>query len=181
MSIRAAGIFLLVALLPSAQGQETWRHVTEQGDVRHADRPFAGAVAVALPGSSRWAAGTMPADGKADGNTAPPDVAHGEEAELVVLRPSAEETVRAAGGELKVSLAGDFEMPPGSRLLLELDDVEAAWRGEPPEVILTAVWRGEHRLRARLLDVDGRELASSREVRFYKQEPSVATPSPGAP
>lgn len=178
MNIRAAGLCLLAVLLPSAQGQEIWREVTENGDVRYADRPFAGAVAVALPGSSRWTGGTMPAREEDDRDTPkPPDAPGGNGQELLLLRPAAEETVWGAGGELEVTLAGDFELQTGSRLLLDLDGVEAEWRGKPPQVRLNAVWRGEHRLRARVLDAEGRELASSREVRFYKREPSVTKPN----
>ncbi len=176
MNIRVAGILLLAALLPSAQGQDIWRHVTEHGNLRYADRPFAAAALVALPAPSGWT-GTMvpaPAPATESKNTPPADSAHAGLPSLELLRPTEQETVRGAGGELKVLLRGDFEMEHGHRLLLELDGAEAEWMGEPPEVVLNNVWRGEHRLRARLLDEQGRESASSREVVFYKREPSLA-------
>ena len=75
------------------------------------------------------------------------------------------------GGTLDVTIEADLEFEPGSRL--ELDGVETRWRGEPPAVRLSEVWRGEHRLRARLLDAPGEELASSEEIRFYKRQTSV--------
>lgn len=185
MSIRAACILVLAALLPSAHGQEIWRQVTEDGDIRYAGRPFAGAEPVVLSGSSRWnpAAPPPPAGETAQRshNAPPPDAAPGNGAELALLRPAAEQTVWGAGGELKVSLAGDLELPPGGRLLLELDGAEAEWLGEPPEIIVNSVWRGEHRLRARLVDAEGRPLASTPEVRFYKREPAVANPSATSP
>lgn len=185
MSTRAARILLLAALLPSAQGQEIWRQVTESGDIRYADRPFAGAEPVALSGSSRWApAAPPPPAGEATQrkqNAPPPGAAPGSGPELTLLQPAAEQTVWGVGGELTVSLAGDLELPPGGRLLLELDGAEAGWRGNPPEVILNSVWRGEHRLRARLVDAEGRELASTPEIRFYKREPAVANPPATSP
>ena len=181
MNIRAAGILLLAALLPSADGQEVWRQVSAEGDVRYSDRPFAGAEAVPLRAPLPWAAAPLPARRHDGGDTASPRAVAGEVPELAILRPSPEETVRAAGGELLVTLAGGFAAPEGGRLVLELDGAEAAWRGEPPELILKEVWRGEHRLRARLLDVRGRELASSPEVRFYKREPSAIRSAPDPP
>lgn len=181
MSIRAARIFLLAALLPSAQGQEVWRQVTEDGDIRYADRPFAGAEAVSLSVSPRWTPAAPPAPAEdatqSERDSRPPDAAAGSEVELALLRPAAEQTVWGAGGELAVSLAGELEPPPGGRLLLELDGAEAEWRGNPPEIVLNSVWRGEHRLRARLVDAKGRELASTPEIRFYKREPAAANPS----
>lgn len=187
MSIRAACILVLAALLPSAHGQEIWRQVTEDGDIRYADRPFAGAEPVVLSGSSRWNPAAPPPPPPAgetaqrSHNAPPPDAAPGNGAELALLRPAAEQTVWGAGGELKVSLAGDLELPPGGRLLLELDGAEAEWLGEPPEIIVNSVWRGEHRLRARLVDAEGRPLASTPEVRFYKREPAVANPPATSP
>ena len=174
MNIRAAGILLLAALLPSAQGQDIWRHVTEHGDLRYADRPFAAAAPVTLPEPSGWTGTMAPAPATEARDTLPQDGANASLPSLELLRPTEHETVRGAGGGLKVMLRGDFEVQPGHRLLLELDGAEAEWLGEPPEVVLSNVWRGEHRLRARLLDEQGRERASSREVVFYKREPSLA-------
>ena len=185
MSIRAARILLLAALLPSAQGQEVWRQVTEDGDIRYAGRPFAGAESVALSESSRWTPVTpqAPAGEAAQrGRDSPPlDTAPPAGVELALLRPAAEQTVWGVGGEITVRLAGDLELPPGGRLLLELDGDEAQWRGNPPEIVLNSVWRGEHRLRARLVDAEGRELASTPEIRFYKREPAVVNPTATLP
>jgi len=97
------------------------------------------------------------------------------------VQPAPEETVRGSGGALRVTVAAGREFEPGSRLVLELDGVETGWRGEPPTVTLYDVWRGEHRLRARLFDPRDRELASSEEIRFYKREPSVARPGERTP
>ena len=181
MNVRAAGILLLAALTTSADGQEVWRQVSAEGDVRYSDRPFAGAEAVPLRVPPDWVAAPLPARGKAASGADRTPGPAGEATELAILRPSPEETVRAAGGELLVTLAGGFAAPEGGRLVLELDGAEAAWRGEPPELILKEVWRGEHRLRARLLDAHGRELASSPEIRFYKREPSAIRAAPDPP
>ena len=181
MNIRAAGILLLAVLLPSARGQDIWRQVTEHGDLRYADRPFAAAAPVALPEPSGWTDTMAPASATEARDTPPPDAAHAGPPSLELLRPTEQETVRGAGGEFKVLLGGDFEMEHGYRLLLELDGAEAEWLGEPPEVVLNNVWRGEHRLRARLLNEQGKELASSREILFYKREPSLGESPSNAP
>lgn len=176
-----AGLLLMAGLLPALQAQEIWRHVDERGSVHYADRPFAGAVRAGLPETFRWAgrAADLPRNAERRPKAAGPQ--EGAGSELAIMRPAPEETVRGSGGALDVTIAADGEFEPGSRLVLELDGAETVWRGEPPTVTLSAVWRGEHRLRARLLDARGKELASSEEIRFYKREPSVVAPGLQAP
>ena len=176
-----AGLFLFVVLLPAAQCQELWRHVDEQGVIRYADRPFLNAVRVELPGPGRWAATTAPSPGPAPAERRTGVAFEGPPPTLAITQPAAEATVWGAGGELEVALAMGEAPEDGSRLVLELDGAEAVWRGSPPLVRLTQVWRGEHRLRARLLDADNRELAASEEVLFYKREPSSMKTPAGSP
>lgn len=171
-----AGLLLMAGLLTALQAQEIWRHVDEHGAVRYSDRPFAGAVRVKLSGPSRWSAPAPATPRLAERRPESIGPREGAGPELGIVRPAPEETVWGSGGGLEVRLAAGSEFEPGSRLVLELDGVEAAWRGKPPEIRLDEVWRGEHRLRARLLDAQGRELASSEEIRFFKREPSVAKP-----
>lgn len=176
-----AGLLLIAGLPPALQAQEIWRHVDERGSVRYADRPFVGAVPVELPGTSRWTGRAAEAPGNEDRGPKAAGPRADAEPELAIVRPAPEETVRGSGGALDVTVAAGREFEPGSRLVLELNGVETGWRGEPPTVTLSEVWRGEHRLRARLLDARGKELAASEEVRFYKREPSVAGPGERVP
>jgi len=175
-----AGLLLMAGLLPAQQAQEIWRHVDECGSVRYADRPFAGAVPAGLPETSRWAGRATDVSGNEKRGLKATGSRSGAAFELAIVRPAPEETVRGSGGALDVTVGAGREFEPGSRLILELDGVETGWRGEPPTVTLNGVWRGEHRLRARLLDAQGKELASSEEIRFYKREASVAIPVPAA-
>ena len=176
-----AGLLLMAGLLPVSQAQEIWRHVDEHGSLRYADRPYAGAVPLDLPETSRWAGQTTDAPGNEERGPEAAGSLAGAEPELAIVQPAPEETVRGSGGALDVTIAAAREFEPGSRLVLELDGVETGWRGEPPTVTLSEVWRGEHHLRARLLDARGEELASSEEIRFYKREASVIKPGQRAP
>lgn len=176
-----AGLLLMAGLLPASQAQDIWRHVDERGSVRYADRPFAGAVPVELPETSRWAGRAADVPGNEEREPIAAGPPGGAEPELAIVRPAPEETVRGSGGALEVRIAAGREFEPGSRLVLELDGVETVWRGEPPAVTLSEVWRGEHRLRARMINEQGKELAVSDEIRFYKREPSVIKPGEQAP
>ena len=174
MKTGLAGLLLTAGLPPALQAQEIWRHVDERGAVRYADRPFAGAVPAELSEASRWRGRSADLPVNEESGLKAAGAPEGAEPALAIMRPAPQETVWGPGGALDVTIQADLEFEPGSRLVLELDGVETRWRGEPPAVRLSEVWRGEHRLRARLLDAQGEELASSEEIRFYKREPSVA-------
>lgn len=175
MKTGLAGLLLMAGLLPALQAQEIWRHVDEQGSVRYADRPFAGGVRADLPAAARWNSRAAAEPANAERGPESTDPQEGAKPELAILQPAPEETVWGSGGALGVRLAVGAELEPGSRLVLELNGAEADWEGAPPSVTLSEVWRGEHRLRARLLDSQGKLLASSEEVRFYKREPATAS------
>lgn len=168
-----AGLLLMAGLLPALHAQEVWRHVDEHGAVRYADRSFAGAVRAELSEASRWSGRAARPSGFEESRPTPAAPREGAGAALAITRPAPEETVWGPGGALEVTVGANREFEPGSRLVLELDGVETGWRGDPPTVTLNRVWRGEHRLRARLLDAQGKERASSEEIRFYKREASV--------
>lgn len=168
-----AGLLLMAGLLPALQAQEIWRHVDEYGSVRYADRPFAGAVRAQLSEASRWSGRAASPSGFEESRPTPAAPREGAGPALAITRPAPEETFWGPGGALEVTVGAGGEFEPGSRLVLELDGVETRWWGEPPTVKLNEVRRGEHRLRARLLDAQGKEIASSEEIRFYKREASV--------
>ncbi len=168
-----AGLVFLLILLPSAQGQQVWRHVGEEGEVRYSDRPFAEAVPMQLPGPGRWSGQTAPARSIAEPSGPKAEEPVGTNITLAITRPSPGDTVWGDGGTLDVAVDISGLEEGGGRLVLELDGAEADWEGEPPLVRLKQVWRGEHRLRARLVDPKGKMLASSKEVRFYKRQPTV--------
>ena len=180
MKTGLAGLLLMAGLPPALQAQEIWRQVDGSGSARYADRPFTGAVLADLPEMPRWAGRAADVSGNEKRVPKAAGPRGGAEPELAIVRPAPEETIQGSGGALDVTVAAGREFEPGSHLVLELDGVEAGWRGDPPTVTLNEVWRGEHRLRARLLDARGKELASSDEIRFYKREASVAKPVPSA-
>ena len=168
------GFAILLALPPAAYGQEIWRHDDGQGRVRYADRPFPGAVRIDPPGAASWLARAGPASESPPGQNESQVATPVSAPRLEISSPAADETVWGGGGQLEVRLAIDGDMEDGARISIRLDGAEVSWRGEPPVLRLKEVWRGEHRLRARLLDAEGRQLAASEEVRFFKREPAIS-------
>lgn len=168
-----AGFAFLLVLLSQAHGQALWRQVDGQGHVRYADQPFPGAVRIKPPGIAGWRArpGPPPGNEAAQQEPQPPAAAHALSLEIAF--PAAGDTVWGSGGELEVRLLVNGKLEDGAAFSILLDGAEASWQGEPPAFRLAGVWRGEHRLRARVLNAHGRELAASEEVRFFKREPAT--------
>ncbi|WP_446831089.1 hypothetical protein [Candidatus Foliamicus sp.] len=174
---RWSGLVILLALLGEARSQEVWRHMDGEGRVRYADRPFAGAVRLQAPAVPRWL-GASVADAElpaAQDASASQPVASRPLPALEVAYPADGDTVWGAGGELEVRLIVTGAVEDDVRISIRLDGAEVSWQGEPPVLQLNEVWRGERRLQARLLDAQGRELAASEEVRFFKREPAISS------
>ena len=171
------GLFLLLVLPSAGQAQDLWRGMGADGELRYSDRPFAGAKRVDLHAAGRWSGRPTANEESGPVESRTVEVAQGEGPQLAITSPAPGETIWGAGGELEVVLDISGELEEGSRMVLELDGAEADWEGELPVVRLKQVWRGEHGLRARLMDSRGRELSSSGEVRFYKRQHSVMRPA----
>ena len=181
---RWSGLVILLALLGEARSQEVWRHMDGEGRVRYADRPFAGAVRLQAPAVQRWlgasgADAELPAAQDASASQPAPSrpvpVLEGPVPALEVAYPADGDTVWGAGGELEVRLIVTGAVEDDARISIRLDGAEVSWQGEPPVLQLKEVWRGERRLQARLLNAQGRELAASEEVRFFKREPAISS------
>lgn len=176
--------WILMALLfvswPVAAAEEMWRWVDEEGVVHYSDRPHPGAERVllesaqsykppALPSRADARSGETEAEGSGDG------VAY---TELRVVSPEPEETLWNIGGELEVQLSISPGLAQGHQLRVYLDGsrVEEVPEGRT-RFTLGEVFRGEHTLRAAVVDQDGQEVVSSDPVVFYVQQASLQNPS----
>jgi len=173
---------LLFVSWPAAAAEEMWRWVDEEGVVHYSDRPHPGAERVVLESAQSYKPPALPsrtagqpgeAEGEAEGNG--DGTAY---TELRVVSPEPEETLWNIGGELEVQLSISPRLAQGHRLRVYLDGsrVEEAPEGRT-RFTLGEVFRGEHTLRAAVVDQDGQEVVSSDPVVFYVQQASLQNPS----
>jgi len=96
---------------------------------------------------------------------------------LSIRSPGQEEVLWNIEGQLEVSTALSPPLRQGHVLFLYLDDQPVA-RLEPGDTVarLSGVWRGEHTLRAEVLDSSNQPLIRSEPVTFYVRQTSVANP-----
>ena len=154
---------------------QVYKHVDEDGKVTYSDQPLhEGDEPVELKSIS-----VIPGRKQPPAMAQPPEQAPEPPAvkfRLDWLRPEPDQVFWNIGGQLTVELELEPGLPAGHRVEIWLDGRYVTdWAGGP--VQLDEVWRGEHRLEARLLDVQGRQLTRT-SVTFYVQQKSLLIDTP---
>jgi hypothetical protein len=178
--MRWISILLLVLLAKGVAANEIWRWVDENGVVQYSDRPRPGAERVDLrPVQSYQAPATpAPANPQASAGRDQDEKLDNPYRRLSVLSPAAGETIWNIGGQLNVELAVDPAVREAHALRVYLDGEQVD--GVPPaqtQFTIGNVFRGERKLKASIVDEQGRELVSSGTVVFYVQQTSVNNPN----
>jgi len=156
-----------------ASGQRHFSDVPQPGWERvdiEVSRPSSTPVPMAVPRPAR-----PPAAESGDGSP---------RYDAVAIRSPAEgETLWNIEGELSVTTEVTPPLQPSHILFLYLDGQPAARLGPGDTVArLSGVWRGEHTLRAQVMDDQGNVLIQGNPVRFLVQQTSIANPqNPQAP
>ena len=186
---------LAVCLFWSAsQAGPVYRWVDENGQVNYSDRPGPGAVPMELstdatlpdagPSATAAEAGlssTAPNAGlstpatrpSADGTASAPAAAYES---LAVIQPAPHETLWGTSGAVQVAIEISPGLKPPHRLGLYLDGALTELRTRATRFGIADVHRGEHTLRAVVLDEERNELLRSAPVTFFVQQTSVHYP-----
>jgi len=176
-------VLLLVCLaLPATAAVYKW--VDENGEVHYGDTPPPGGEArqVDLPDYSRYA--PRPLDSRpgeaasARAPEAPAREATGPASYEVlrITRPEPNGTVRGSDGQLNVQLAIVPALGEDHYVSFTLDGRALSTRLRGTAFDLNGVDRGQHTLQARIVDADGRQLASSDPVTFTMRKDSLLMP-----
>ena len=179
--------WILVALLmmacAGAAASEMWRWVDERGVVHYSDRPHPGAERVDVkPAQSYQAPRVAPPSDTGEQASAGQSPAPFNYTRLAILSPAAGETLWNIGGQLNVSLVLEPALASGHELRVYFDGQRVSdLPAGATEFTLSEVYRGEHRLRAAVVDERGRERIASETVVFYVQQASIQRPNRPAP
>ncbi len=172
---------IAVWLLGSAsQAVPVYRWVDENGQVNYTDRPVPGAVPIDVPTdvpSSDAEPASPPPQTQAV--VPQPSAAAGYET-LEVLEPAPRDTLWGTGGKVGIAIGISPNLQPGHRVELYLDGERAGPAGRATRFEIEAVPRGEHTVRAVVLDAADRQLQQSAPVTFFVQQTSIHYPrNPG--
>ncbi len=174
------------SLFASMAAQATiYKWVDENGQVHYSDKPQRDAETVEFE-PSKISTITLVAP-KAN------DAASGDDAEIPdyeieLVSPEDDATVRNNSGQIALSLSLTPELLPDHRIELLVDGEVTRTVGGTGEFSLDNLDRGEHALQARVIDKNGKVLASSNERRVFLHRHSrlmpqgtpAPTPNPGS-
>lgn len=166
----------------AAQATPVYRSVDAQGNVTFSDRPVGEKVDVGtvntIPGQPR----------ETNDRRAPPDAAIEAEADaassftayqrLTIAAPGNEATLpTGAAGDTKVRVAVTPELRETDKLRIVLDGEVSGPARHATTFSVTELVRGEHTLRAEVVDSEGRVRQRSAPVTLYVQRASVYLPA----
>jgi hypothetical protein len=174
--MRWMGMVVLLVFSAGAVAGEMWRWVDERGIVHYSDRPHPGAERVELGPAQTYTAPELPPPRPAAPE--PPAEPVPSYARLSIVSPEEGEMLWNIGGELGVELDLQPPLRDGHQLRVYLDGERVA---DVPQAsgrfTIGEVYRGEHTLRASIVDDRGRELVSSATTTFYVQQASILNPN----
>lgn len=169
-------LVLLCVWALGAQAQEVWRWVDENGVVHFEDRPRPGAERIELSGPQTFTPPPIPERRTEEPAAPEPEPAPGYTG-FSIVAPAAGETLWNIGGQLPVQLDIQPGLRSGHRLQVYFDGQRREDVPQATQFVLPEVWRGEHQLRAAIVDGQGREVASTATITFYVQQASIQNPN----
>ncbi|MBW3141280.1 DUF4124 domain-containing protein [Ferrimonas balearica] len=170
-------ILLVAALLLAPQGfAKVYRWVDSNGQVHYSDKPQDGAEEIAVDTSK---ANTIEL-AKPSPTTAPLQPVTAPEYRISLSAPEQDATVRDNNGQLNLNIALQPDLLADHRIELLLNGEVVRTVGSGGSFALDNIDRGEHVLQARVIDENGKVLASSRKTTVYLHRHSrlIAPPKP---
>ena len=164
----------------AAQAVPVYRWVDENGQAHYSDRPGPGAVRLEL--STGAPAVNVGPSAPSQQTPALETQAPGGEAyeTLAVMQPAPQETLWGTGGSVEIAIGIAPDLQPLHRLGLYLDGVLTDLQTQAMRFEIADVHRGEHTVRAVILDEHDNELLQSAPVTFFVQQTSIHYPrNPG--
>ncbi|GAA5192636.1 DUF4124 domain-containing protein [Ferrimonas gelatinilytica] len=165
-------LFLISLLfIPLCGTAQIYKWVDENGQVHYSDKPQPGAESVALSEGSTISLPSPPPV------TPKPVEESGPEYKIGIRSPSEEATVRDNNGQLGLDISLEPELADGHRVQLFLDGVQVRTLGGGGSFALDNLDRGEHQLQAKVVDKNGKVLASSPLRTVYLHRHSILIPA----
>ncbi len=170
--MRAVALILMLMMAFPGMAQKIYKTVDEDGNVVYTDEPPTPdaepmdlpPITVADPFTSQ--PGTASSDGEGEAVEAPPYP------NLAMVSPASEEHFWGTGGTFRAQLAADGGLRPGDSVRFFLDG-ELAGIVQDLWMEFAGIDRGEHKIRAEIVDGSGKVVAATGDVTFFMRKHSV--------
>ncbi|MBY5994119.1 DUF4124 domain-containing protein [Ferrimonas balearica] len=149
----------LVMALATPASAAIYKWTDDKGQVHYSDKPREGAEPIEVDTSKATTIELV--SPRPITNTPPPEVLEAPSYRIKLIEPDSEATVRDNNGQLNLSISLEPELLPDHRIELLLDGEVVRTVGGAGSFALDNLDRGEHSLQARVIDENGKVLASS--------------------
>lgn len=169
---RLKKILIIGFILPLLSYADIYKWVDKEGNTHFSDKGPLGAEKLILAPIQIYSAPKEEEISKPQASQPSQKI---NDYQLKINYPADKSTFRDEEGELEVmvGMASDLESEQKIRLLL--DDKSIA-EVHALRIQIIGIDRGEHKLQAQLLDVNGQTIAASDLITFYMQRPRVPNP-----
>lgn len=174
---RAAQVLLFALGLALADGvtAQVYKWVDKDGNIRYSDKPPPDdkkAKPVELkPLTSLEAIAPPPESGATERAEAEQEAATGGYRGFRFKRPQPDQTLSNIGTLLSVELDFEPALMPGHQLMVTFNGQD--YQARASTVTLTNVFRGTHSISARIVDDQGKVLASTGPITFHVQQHAI--------
>ncbi|MCI0401806.1 MAG: DUF4124 domain-containing protein [Gammaproteobacteria bacterium] len=176
--MRVLLLFLILALgLSLSASAAVYRWVDENGNVVYSDKPQPGAEAIEMREiQTIQAPPVAPITAK---EVPPPPEFPGYE-QVAIVSPENDAAVRENAGNVTVTVALEpaLQTTLGHRIALFVDGAQVSEPGTATQFSLINMDRGTHTLEAKVIDSDGKAIASSPPSEFHLLRHSILLPTP---
>lgn len=162
--------------------QTVWKWVDENGVTHYADRPVPGATRMEISSgkSSTSSSAAPPPAAAASSAPTQPANAGPPYRNFEIWKPGNGETIPNTGGQVTVNLRLEPLLLPGHFLSLYLDGrLVEGFSSDTESFDLQDVPRGEHTLRATIIDAGGSLVQETDQIVFMVRQQSIAQPPVG--
>ncbi len=172
-------LFTIIILPVAALAADTYRWTDEQGVVHFSDKPHPGAEVIQLRNAQSYSAPPLErastlTRSREQGTTQAADSDSGAYESLSFTSPTAEEVLWNLGGTLNVNMSLRPRLQRGHSVELYFDGaLVSPPRARRLSFQVNDVNRGEHSLRAQIVDASGNTLTGSDTIRFFVQQTTV--------
>lgn len=171
LTLTLASVLALALCVPAAAKIYKW--TDEQGNVHFSDEPPPeGAEQLDLPPLPTYQAPQRPISGGLERRVQQPEPEPRGYQRLAIASPGREATIRGVQQTITVNVVVEPPLRPGHSVEI-LYDGERAAVGARTRFRISPVYRGAHTLAAVIRDADGRVVARSETITFYKHQPTV--------
>ncbi|QSX33899.1 DUF4124 domain-containing protein [Shewanella avicenniae] len=174
-------LWIMLALITISAQAAIYKWVDKDGKVHFSDQPHPNAEIVELNEKTQNSVALPPAKPLNLGNTSVKTEQEATQYQVQITSPEHDATIRSNPGEMVVSVAVSPNLASGHYLQVYIDGVATTEAQASPVFQLHGIERGQHQIEAKVIQQNGKVLASSSAITIYMHQAGLIKPAFAAP